>query len=305
MNGRARFLILAAALAGCGDSVDQPAVPIPNPHPEWQSAFVDLDGMRLHYWRTGGAGLPVMVLAHGITDYGLNWTPLAERLQRDYDVIMYDARGHGFSDKPDGPYDLASHVSDLVGLIDSLRIVKPILVGHSMGGGTVALAAADHPELARAVILVDPADMHARLAPLREDVIPDWKKQVKADRRMPKEELIAHARTVRHPGWRDVDYDRWADSKRLVNPNVVDILHGQGFGDAGETYPRLRVPTLLLKADADSTERARHRAIAALLPAGRLVHVEGAGHVIHIDRLDETERQIRAFLAEELRLPDR
>jgi len=297
MNGHWLRMPLVVALASCSGSGNESAVPMPNLHPEWESAFVDLNGLRLHYWRTGGAGKSVMVLAHGITDYGLNWASLAERLQPDYDLVMYDARGHGYSDKPDGPYDLASHVADLVGLIRSLGIEKPILMGHSMGGGTVALAAATYPDLARAIILEDPADMLARLEPLLAEVIPDWKKQIRADRKMGKEALIAHARTVRHPGWRDVDYDLWADSKLLVNPDVVDILHGQGFGDAGETYPKVLVPALILKADADAAGRARHLAIARLLPGGKLVHIDGAGHVIRNDRPDETERQIRAFLS--------
>jgi pimeloyl-ACP methyl ester carboxylesterase len=129
---------------------------------------------------------------------------------------MYDARGHGYSDKPDGPYDLATHVADLVGLIRALGLEKPVLMGHSMGGGTVALAAATHPDLARAVILEDPADMLARLEPLGEAIIPDRKK---------------------------------------------------------------------------------HLEIARLLPKGRLVHIDGAGHVIRNDRPAATEREIRAFLA--------
>jgi pimeloyl-ACP methyl ester carboxylesterase len=297
MNSQLVRVALIALVAGCSGSRKEPAVAIPNPHPEWQSAFVDVDGLRLHYWRTGGTDRPVIIMAHGITDYGLNWAALAERLQPDYDVVMYDARGHGYSDQPEGPYDLVTHVNDLVGLIRSLDIEQPILMGHSMGGSTVALAAATHPNLARAIILEDPADMLARTEPLLPKVIPDWKKQIRADRKMGKEALIAHARTVRHPGWRDVDYDLWAESKRLVNPDVVEILHGQGFGDAGVTYPRVRVPTLILKADADSAARAKHLAIARLLPNGKLVHFAGAGHVIRNDRPDDVAREIRAFLA--------
>ena len=171
-----------------------------------------MGGLRLHYWRTGGADRPVLLLAHGITDYGLNWTGLAERLQQDYDVVMYDARGHGYSDQPDGPYDLATHVADLLGLIRQLKLEQPILMGHSMGGSAVALAAATEPGVARAIILEDPADIQANIEPLLPEVIPDWKRQVRADKKATKEQLIEHARTVRHPGWRDVDYELWSRS---------------------------------------------------------------------------------------------
>ncbi|HSA03160.1 MAG TPA: alpha/beta hydrolase, partial [Candidatus Paceibacterota bacterium] len=221
----------------------------------------------------------------------------AERFEGEYDIVMYDARGHGYSDKPDEPYDLATHVADLVGLIRALAIEKPVLMGHSMGGAIVALAAATYPDLARAVILEDPADMLARLNPLGEAIIPDWKKQVRNDRRTGRAKLIAMARNKRHPGWQDRDYELWAESKLLVSPNVVDILHGDGFGDAGTTYPKLRVPTLVLKADADANSRKKHLEIVRLLPKGTLVHIEGAGHVIRNDRPDDTLREIRAFLS--------
>ncbi len=266
-------------------------------HADWESAYADSNGIRLHYWRTGGEGKPVMIMAHGITDYGLNWTSLAEKFQEDYDIIMYDARGHGFSDKPDGPYDLATHVEDLVGLINTLGVKKPILIGHSMGGGTVALTAATYTDLSRAVILEDPADMLKHLSPLDESIIPQWKKMIEADKAMDKDKLIEMARTKRHPGWPDIEYERWAESKRLVIPNVVDILSGKGFGDAKETYSKITVPTLILKADAKENERKKHLELASLLPNGKLVHVDGAGHLIRLDKPEVTVRLIREFLA--------
>ncbi|HNQ89090.1 MAG TPA: alpha/beta hydrolase [Verrucomicrobiota bacterium] len=290
-------MTVVTLIAGCGGAPDQTPPETPRAHGAWQSAYVPSNGIRLHYWRTGGTAKPALVLAHGITDYGLNWASLAERFEGEYDIIMYDARGHGYSDKPDGPYDLATHVADLVGLIRGLGIDKPVLMGHSMGGATVALAAATFPDLARAVILEDPADMLARFEPLREAVIPDWKKQIRADRRAGMARLMAHARSTRHPGWQDRDYMLWAESKLLVNPNVVDILHGDGFGDASVTYPKLQVPTLILKADANAESRKKHLAMADLLPKGKLVHIDGAGHVIRNDKPAETERAIRAFLS--------
>jgi pimeloyl-ACP methyl ester carboxylesterase len=286
-------LLAFTAIFSCGKKRQQSA---PISHADWESAYVQSNGIRIHYWRTGGVGKPVMILAHGITDFGLNWATLAEKFQSDYDIIMYDARGHGYSDKPEGPYDLNEHVEDLVGLVKALNVEKPVLVGHSMGGATVALTAAVYPEIPRAVILEDPADMLAQTDPLKADIIPDWKKMIAKDRRKGKKKLIKMARSERHPGWTDIDYDLWAESKLLVHLNVVDILKGDGFGDAGETYAKIAAPTLILKADADEKSRAEHQRIAALLPNGKLVHIDGAGHVIRNDRPVETEREIRAFL---------
>ena len=61
---------------------------------EWQQGDVLTNGIRMHYYRTGG-DKPAMVLVHGFSDSGLCWTPVAKALAADYDVIMIDARGHG------------------------------------------------------------------------------------------------------------------------------------------------------------------------------------------------------------------
>jgi pimeloyl-ACP methyl ester carboxylesterase len=263
----------------------------------WASAFVESNGIRIHYWRTRGSGKPILIMAHGITDYGLNWTSLARKFENDYDIIMYDARGHGLSAKPEGPYDLKSHVEDLAGLIQALGIEKPILMGHSMGGGTVALLSANYPGIPRAVILEDPADMIVHEQPMTEDVIPGWKKMIEEDKARGKQGLIELARRERHKGWTDLDYELWAESKLLVNPSVVTILEGDGFGNAIETYSKITAPTLILKADAKEESRDQHREIARHLKNGKIVHIDGAGHVIRNDRPAETEKVIREFLA--------
>ena len=70
---------------------------------EWSPDDVIANGIRNHYYRTGG-DKPPLLLVHGFTDNGLCWTRLARVLQRDYDIIMPDARGHGLSEAPEGGY---------------------------------------------------------------------------------------------------------------------------------------------------------------------------------------------------------
>ena len=114
------------------------------------------NGIRLHYWRTGGAK-PALVMAHGSSDDALCWTNLAKEFQDRYDIIMFDARGHGLSDPPTAADPADVQVEDLAGLIKALKLEKPILMGHSMGSASVAHFAAKYPDVPRAVILEDPA----------------------------------------------------------------------------------------------------------------------------------------------------
>lgn len=171
---RPRVILFAVALLvlSCQQTENSTVEPVPYMH--WESNSIRSNGIRLHYWRTGGEAKPVMILAHGITDYGLNWASLAAQFEGEFDIIMYDARGHGFSEKPDGPYSLQTHVQDLIGLIDTLNIKKPVLMGHSMGGSIVQLAAATYPDVPAAVIMEDPP-MEEALDNLKEDIIDEWK----------------------------------------------------------------------------------------------------------------------------------
>ncbi len=63
----------------------------------WSEGNVFANGIRHHYYRTGG-NKPALLLLHGFNEYGLTWLRVAKELEQDYDIIMVDARGHGRSD---------------------------------------------------------------------------------------------------------------------------------------------------------------------------------------------------------------
>src|SRR5579883_2826629 len=114
----------------------------------WQEQDIDLDGVRIHCYRRG-SGRP-LVLAHGATDNGLCWTRVAEALESEYSIVAYDARYHGLSDAPEAPEPEPG--SDLIALVERLGLERPAIMGHSMGAGSVAAAAARRPQLFRCAI---------------------------------------------------------------------------------------------------------------------------------------------------------
>ena len=113
----------------------------------WQSGFVEANGIRVHYNRTGG-DLPKLVLAHGVTDDGLCWTPLARKLESEFDIIMVDARAHGESEAPADGYEPVTLAADLAAVITELGLDRPAVLGHSMGAIT-ALARGHLPGTSR------------------------------------------------------------------------------------------------------------------------------------------------------------
>jgi len=112
---------------------------------DWYQERIKIDGIHLHYTRTGG-DKPPLVLAHGFSDDGECWTRVARELESDYDIIMVDARGHGRSDLPEVTYSTPEMTEDLAGVITALKLKKPAVLGHSMGGAITTMLAGYYPD---------------------------------------------------------------------------------------------------------------------------------------------------------------
>ncbi len=113
------------------------------------------NGVRLHVYRTD-TGRPPLVFAHGITDNGLCFLPIAEQLAEDFEIVLYDSRGHGGSDASSRDTTILDKARDLGGLVDALELKRPALLGHSLGAVTVALCAGLFPEMPDRIVLEDP-----------------------------------------------------------------------------------------------------------------------------------------------------
>jgi pimeloyl-ACP methyl ester carboxylesterase len=271
---------------------------------EWSSGDVVANGIKIHYYRTGG-NRPPLVLSHGATDNGLCWTRVARALEADYDVVMPDARGHGLSDAPEGDYSAAARAADLAGLIAALRLDKPALGGHSMGAGTTLRLVADYPDLARCAILEDPGFRNAAPA----DAPPDPEAAARRARMrqsaaelkaLGREGIIARGRQQR-PEWAEEEFGPWADSKLQVSERFSGGARGAERPDWRELLPKVTCPMLLISADPERggivtpemAEEAQRQ-----LPGLKVVRLRGAGHSVHREQFDAFLHAVRTFLAE-------
>jgi pimeloyl-ACP methyl ester carboxylesterase len=266
---------------------------------DWEQGFVEANGLQLHYCRTGGSGSP-FVVSHGFTDDGYCRLDLARELADDFDVVLYDARGHGRSDAPDGEYGPPERAADLLGLLDALALEDPILFGHSMGADTVAMAATSSPDRPRAVVLEDPVWI---LDGVNDDLIEGdpgtgIEEQIAWWQDHSVEELLdadTMFRDLAERGQPDLAR-RVAEARRRLRPAVGRVSDAE-FVDPTEAYGDIEAPALIVKADADEAEREREREIAGFLPDGRIVHVDGAGHCVFWDERGRATEELRAFLA--------
>ncbi|MFC8663894.1 alpha/beta fold hydrolase [Streptomyces sp. NPDC057199] len=120
----------------------------------WSEHVVVRDGVRLACRDWGGTGQPI-VLLHGLAGHAGEWGVLARKLNPRYRVVALDQRGHGASERHPRDVSRAAYVADVIAVVDQLALRPPVLVGQSLGGHTAMLAAAAHPGLVRALVLVE------------------------------------------------------------------------------------------------------------------------------------------------------
>lgn len=269
----------------------------------WYDGTVEANGIRQHYWRTGDGSKPALVMCHGVTDNGLCWTPVARALEKEFDVVMVDARGHGFSDAPDSGYTTEDRADDVAALIQALGLEKPIILGHSMGGATAGFAAMKYPGIFSKVILEDPGWWEQDS---RRQTMPEKERQAFVKTR--RAEIIRRSRlTVAaqiadnardRPGWSAEELGNWALAKQQVSPKIVSV-YTQARPQWRDVARGIQCPALLITAEIEKgaivtpamAEEARE-----INPNIRVAHIDGADHNIRRAKFEAYMNAITAFL---------
>ncbi len=267
-------------------------------HNEWSQGTVTVrEGIELFYTRTGHGEKPALVLVHGLTDSGLCWHQLAEDLESNYDIIMYDAYGHGKSSRvdPGKRFDL---VADLNDLIDGLNLNRPGIIGHSMGAATAAAFAAHYPNKLALLVLEDPPwtdRSNDQKKPTRS--LQEWKQQNIAAKKKTLKEL-QNLKQRESPNWEETILPDWAQAKLDVDPAFFDHISFDP-GSWEDMASKITAPTLIITGDnalgAIVTPKLGVKAIQ-LLDQGEFGHISAAGHCIRYEQYQPYLTMIQVFL---------
>jgi len=139
---------LAAATGGAAGEPWQSLPPTPSLPTSAKSGYALVNGIRMFY-AVFGQGLPVLLL-HGGLGNSNYWGEVIPILVRNhYEVIVTDSRGHGRSTRTAEPYSYELMASDVLALLDYLKLTKVDLVGWSDGGIIGLAIAMRHPERLR------------------------------------------------------------------------------------------------------------------------------------------------------------
>jgi lipase len=262
---------------------------------------VPVAGGTLHVARAGPPAAEAectVIGAHGVTASLMTWRTVARELNGRICFLAPDLRGRGRSANLPGPYGMAAHVADLIAVLDHVGAPAAVLVGHSMGAYLVARLAAEHPERAVGLVLLDaglpfprpedPAEMLdsalanaiVRLAitfPSAEQYIQGWRAHP-AFARSWNDDIEAYARYDLVEDGRVVRCGASAAAVQMDSQEMV-------LDDANRSaVDRVRAPMQLLRAerglfDADPLIPADAlRAFAASHPSVRVEPVADVNH---------------------------
>ena len=256
----------------------------------WDTAICETNGINIQYTRTGG-NKPPLILLHGLMTNGLCWTGLALVLEKEYDVIMPDARGHGKSSVPEWGYRYEDHANDVVGLISTLRLSRPILLGHSMGGMTAAVVASRKPILLRGLILADPTFISSKLQrEVRDSEVADKHRKILS---MSIDEVLAEART-RHPNRPLETLKLFALARHQTSLAAFDVLTPPN-PDFRQLVSKIEVPTLLVLGDKGVVSPVVGEALQSLNQRIQIEQIPEAGHALHLDQPERFASVVRTF----------
>jgi len=258
----------------------------------WTTGTFKANGIDIHYLRTGGNKPPVILL-HGLMLNGACWTPLARLLEKDYDVVMPDARGHGYSGVPDHGYSYDNLAADVVSLIEALGLTTPVLLGHSMGGITAAVVASQNPHRLRGLILADPTFLTPQRQ--REVLESDVADQHRRILNRPREDFLVEMR-ARHSRRSLEVIELFAQARFQTSIHAFEVLTPPN-PDYVQLIKSLDVPSLLVVGDAGGVVSPEVAAkLAALNQRLKVVQIAEAGHAVPYDQPERFSAVVQTFL---------
>jgi 3-oxoadipate enol-lactonase len=242
--------------------------------------------MRLHR-EVRGDGPPLLLLHAGGLD-GRIYGPVAERLEDGYTLVIPDQRGHGQTPMPPEAFAPAE---DTLAVLDELRIERVPVVGNSFGGRVALQLATLAPERVSALVLLASAVPGTEPSP---ELQAFWDQETALWEAGDIDGVVAlNVRTwVKDPAVTDLFSDMVRTACELQRDVEEDTERELPIDLAA-----IAVPTLAVSGERDFAHFARLAdRIAAEVPGGERAEVAGAGHMIALERPDETAALITGFL---------
>lgn len=259
-------------------------------------AYLRCNNIKIYYEITG-KGMPI-VLINGIGCDTRSWEFLIPFLASSFQVINFDMRGSGKSDKPDKPYTISEITNDTYDLLSGLNIKRANILGFSLGGCVAIELAINHPEIIDKLILLSttpslkkpyPPTETAKLSLNQTEVTPDSLKNIydiiygpDFKKRFKIEEFIKM---------------RMEDPYPQPSFAYINQLHALNNFDMCDKVDRIADKTLIIAGSNDNmippdNSKWLHKKIMH----SKLSIIKDAGHILPVECPDTLNKIIKTFL---------
>ncbi len=261
--------------------------------------------IELYYEVHGPTLLPAgqadpLLLIMGLGANATSWEMQVPDFSREYQVIAFDNRGAGRTDKPQSPYTMSQMAEDAIGLLDHLEIGPAHVFGMSMGGMIAQELALRHPQRVRALVLGGTMAGGPNAVMAGRQLMQQWASTAL----LPQEQAIEKGLQFLY------SEDFIAKNKERLMKRALELGHLQAPLDALQrqvmavvqfnAYDRLAdisAPTLIITGEDDKIVPSENsRILAERIPGAELVELEGVGHGFLGELPAEANSIVLAFL---------
>ena len=238
-------------------------------------------GININYERLGNKRGQPLVLLHGWGQNIQMMKMIGEKYPKN-DVVIVDFPGHGKSDEPKELWTLDDFTDMVHELLKSLKIKKPILIGHSFGG-KVALIYASKYDVKKLILFGSPFKIKKNPKSLKVKIL-------KAIKNLPGMEKVAEY-AKKHMGSEDY---------RNASPIMRDILVNHVNTDITEKVKKIICPTIIIWGDNDqAVPIADAYELSNYIKDSAVIKYDGCTHYAYLERLGQTISIIDSFIGDE------
>jgi pimeloyl-ACP methyl ester carboxylesterase len=325
------MFVAAVLLASTTFAQSKPPVPAPTdvkpgsitceecPYP-YPSSYLPLtvygEDVRMAFMDVAPIGTPnghTVMIFHGHNFAGFYFGTIIDALRKDgFRVVIPDQIGYGRSSKPIIPYNFSDMARNTRAVLQSLKIDKAMIIGHSMGGMLAARFAALYPDLTERVVIYNPIGLvDTRFGRAPGNVDEAYKRNLAATYQSVKAGLMRYV--VHDEAAWNAEFEKyariryaWTLGAEWPRLAMVQALTGQNLSADPVVYdwPNIKAPTLAFGGAEDVLPgtaklfQERMKVLADTIPNGngKLHLIPGLGHVPHLESLDRTLSPMLAFL---------
>ena len=274
--------------------------------------------LRLHYVDWGNEDAPALLMVHGGRDHCRNWDWVADELRHDYHIIAPDLRGHGDSQwMLGGSYTIIDYVYDIAQLLHQTHTTPTTIIGHSLGGSVSLLYSGIYPENVTKLISIEgmrpppgmfdkyrKTDPHARLEawignlrqlsgrmpklyPSLEDAFQRMQTENPHLSEVQARHLTIHGSNQNEDGSYSWKFDNYVRAFAPI---------GLSPEETWKIHARIDCPLLLINGAESWASNPQDDGRAEAFGNSSVVEIDGAGHWVHHDQLEQFLHIAREFL---------